>query len=137
MQAHSTTIFYLVLWAVYLPAILWYARRKRLSLAVAAGSASVPSLVALEMAYVFILHKGATVRQFVAYSASGMDVWSHWASAWPMLLLLTFLSAGSQFLHALVAGIREKGENWIPITVSGSVMSLLGFLFVVSAAPTA
>ncbi len=137
MQAHSTTVFYLVLWAVYLPAILWYVRRKRHSLAIAAFSAIVPSLVALDAGYVFVLNRGEAVRQFVAYSASGMDVWSHWASAWPMLLLLTLLAAAGHFVWGLVAGFRERYDVWVVVAVASGIMSLLALLVVVSAAPTA
>ncbi len=90
MENRSLFIAYLVVWMPYVVGLHGYGRWKRLGQGAVALSHAAPSLVAITMAYIFLIGHGATVRQFVAGSEQGMDVWSLWVGLWPLLLLATF-----------------------------------------------
>ncbi len=137
MENRTLFIVYLVTWLPYVAAIHWYALRKRISHVAVAVSHAAPTLVATSMAYIFLIGHGATVRQFVAYSGRGMDLWSLWVTLWPLLLFATFGSGVAQGVWTIVASVKRDRRTWIPVVALGTGMSVFSFMTVMANFPDA
>lgn len=134
---HTVLLIYIVSWVIYLVALYVIAYRKKLRMSIVSVSHIVPSAVAILMGSIFLIGKGATVVQFVAYSVPGMKLWSLWVGLWPGLLVLT---AGVAFTHLVWLGIAcadKTKRRWIPVVASGLFMSVFSFFAVIAFFPTA
>ncbi len=103
----------------------------------AACGGIVPVVVALTMAYLFLIVGGSTTVQFNVGNASAMDVWSTWVGLWPMFLFLTLAGAVVGFVWALVCAIWKKFRPWLGISAASFGFSALAFFTVVSHFPSA
>ncbi len=137
MENRALFIAYLMAWLLYVAGIHGYALQRRLAQAAVALSHGVPSLVAISMAYIFLIGHGATVRQFVAHSDRGMDLWSLWVGLWPLLLLATFAAGLAQAVWTIVVVVTRERRDWIPVAVSGTAMCAFSFVTVMSNFPDA
>lgn len=137
MENKSLLIAYLAVWIPYVTAIHGYTRWRQLSHSVVVLSHAVPSLVAMTMAYIFLLCHGQTVRQFVANSDRGMDLWSLWVDVWPMLLQATFAAGVAQLVWMMVVSVRRSWRPWVPVALTGTAMCAFAFLTVICNFPDA
>lgn len=137
MENRSLFIAYLVVWIPYVVGLHGYAWWRRLGHGVVVLSHAAPSLVALGMAYIFLLGHGATVRQFVAGSDRGMDLWSLWVGLWPLLLLATFGAGVAQTVWMVVVSVKRGSRTWIPVALTGTAMCAFSFVTVMSNFPDA
>jgi hypothetical protein len=137
LENRSILTAFLAVWALYLGAVYWYAARNSLAKTIVTLSHAAPSVVAVLMAYVFLIMRGATVRQFVSNSQRGVDLWSLWVVLWPQLLLLTFGAAVCQAMWLIAACFRKSARIWIPVALSGVLMSGFAFATVISNFPDA
>ncbi|MBM3969151.1 MAG: hypothetical protein FJ302_04720 [Planctomycetes bacterium] len=130
MENKSILIAYLVTWSLYVIGVHVFGKWKRLEKTNIVLSHSVPSAVAISMTFIFLIGHGATVRQFVANSDRGMDLWSLWVSLWPLLLFATFGSGLAQAVLTIVALFKREWRVWAPITALGAGMSAFSFMAV-------
>jgi len=137
MENRTLFITYLVVWLPYVLGLHAYAYRRRLGQGVVTLSHAAPSLVAIAMAYIFLLGHGATVRQFVAGSERGMDLWSLWVGLWPLLLLATFGAGLAETVWMIVVSVKRGSRRWIPVALTGTVMCAFAFVTVMSNFPDA
>ena len=137
MENRSLFITYLVTWLLYVAGIHGYALWRRISHVAVALSHAAPSLVAISMTYIFLIGHGATVRQYVAYSARGMDLWSLWVTLWPVLLLATFGVGVAQAVWTIVVSVNRDRRIWIPVAVLGTGMCVFSFVTVMANFPDA
>ncbi len=137
MENRTLFIAYLVVWLPYVVGIHSYGQWRRLNQAVVTLSHAAPSVVAVTMAYIFLLGHGATVRQFVAGSEGGMDLWSSWVGLWPLLLLVTFGAGVAQTVCLIAVSVKHGLRMWIPVALTGSAMCAFSFLTVMSNFPDA
>lgn len=137
MENEALFLAYLLTWPPYVLGIHAYARWKRISHAAAALSHAAPSLVAISMAYIFLIGHGATVRQFVASSDRGMGLWSLWVMLWPLLLHATFGAGALQAVLTLVAVFKRGWRKWILFSSSGTAMAAFAFMTVAQNFPDA
>lgn len=137
MENRSLFIVYLVTWLLYVVGIHWYGSWRRLDKGSVGVSHAAPSLVAVSMAYIFLIEHGATVRQFVAYSDRGMDLWSLWCCLWPLLLLVAFAGGVAQTILTVVVSVKREWRMWIPVTALGAGMCGFSFMTVLSNFPDA
>jgi hypothetical protein len=132
MENRTLFIAYLVVWLPYVVGLHAYAYWRRLGQGVVTLSHAAPSIVAIMMAYIFLLGHGATVRQFVAGSEHGMDLWSLWVGLWPLLLLATFGAGVAQAVWMIVVSMKHGSRTWIPVALTGTAMCAFSFLTVIS-----
>lgn len=137
MENRTLFITFLVLWLPYVAGLHAYAYWKRLGQGVVLVSHAAPSLVAVTMAYIFLLGHGATVRQFVAGSEGGMYLWSLWVDLWPLLLLATFAAGVTHAVWMIVVCVKRGSRRWIPVALTGTAMCAFSFLTVMSNFPDA
>ena len=137
MENRTLFIAYLVTWLLYVAGIHGYALWRRLGQAAVALSHAAPSLVAISMAYIFLIGHGATVRQFVAHSKRGMDLWSLSVGLWPLLLLATFGAGVAQAVWTMVVSVKREWRTWIPVAVLGTGMCAFSFVTVMRNFPDA
>lgn len=137
MENRLLFIAYLVVWLSYVVGLHVYAYWRRLGQGVVTLSHAAPSLVAITMAYIFLLGHGATVRQFVAGSQGGMDLWSLWVGLWPLFLLATFGAGVAQTVWLIVVSVKRVLRTWIPVALTGAAMCAFSFLTVMSNFPDA
>ncbi len=128
----STILFYayLLTWLGYVVGIHAYAVRKRLNHGILLVSHAMPSLVAVLMAFIFLIGRGATVRQFVGESENGMDLWSLWLDLWPVLLFGSASAALVNLVWTITACMKKTQRKWLVITAAGTVMSVFAFFTV-------
>jgi hypothetical protein len=137
MENRELLVIYAWAWIFYVVGIHRYAQWKRLSHPILVVSHAAPSLVAISMTYIFLISHGATVRQFVAGSERGMDLWSLWVGLWPLLLLVTFGSGITQAGWTIVVTAKREWRGWIPVALFGAAMSGFAFVTVMSNFPDA
>jgi len=137
MEKRTLFVAYLVLWTPYVAGLHGYGWRRRLNQGVVALSHAAPSVVAVTMAYIFLIGHGATVRQLVSDSERGMDLWSLWLGLWPLLLLATFGAGGAQAVWMIVVSMKREWRPWIPVALTGTAMCAVSFLTVASNFPDA
>jgi hypothetical protein len=137
MENRTLFIAYLVVWLPYVVGLHAYASWRRLGHGIVTLSHAGPSLVAITMAYIFLLGHGATVRQFVAGSEGGMDLWSLWVDLWPLLLLGTFGAGVAQAVCLFVVSVKRGFRLWIPVALTGAAMCAFSFVTVMSNFPDA
>ena len=137
MENRALFIAYLVTWLVYVAGIHGYALWKRINQAVVAISHVVPSLVAALMTYIFLIGHGATVRQFVAYSERGTDMWSVWVGLWPILLCATFGAGVVQAILAIFVAAKPERRAWLPVAALSTGMCAFAFMTVIANFPDA
>ena len=130
MENRTLLLAFLATWAGCLLAAHLWARKERLPLASVLASHAVPSVVAIVMAYVFLIAGGATVAQFVAGSESGMDLWSLWFHLWPILLIATVVSGFTDLVWTIIACVKKSQRRWIPVAIAAVVMSVFAFFTV-------
>ena len=122
MENRTLFIAYLVVWLLYVMGLHAYASWRRLGHGIVTLSHAVPSLVAITMAYIFLLGHGATVRQFVAGSEGRINLWSLWVDLWPLLLLGTFGAGVAQTVCLIVVSVNRGLRTWIPVALTGAVV---------------
>jgi hypothetical protein len=137
MEDRTLFIAYLVVWLLYVAGLHAYACWRRLDRRVVTLSHTVPSLVAIAMTYIFLFGHGTTVRQLVAGSERGMDLWSLWVGVWPWLLLTTFGAGAAQAIWMFVVSVKRGSREWIPVALTGVAMCAFSFLTVMSNFPDA
>lgn len=137
MENRTLFIAYLLVWLPYVVGLHAYAHWQRLAHGSVTLSHAAPSLVAITMAYIFLLGHGATVRQFVAGSEGGMELWWLWVGLWPLLLLATFGAGIAQTVCLIVVSVKRGLRTWIPVTLTGTAMCAFSFLTVMSNFPDA
>jgi len=137
MENGTIFLTYLIVWPFYLLGIHVYAHVKKLNQGWILLSHSVPSLVAVVMAWIFLISDGATVAQFAAGSESTLRLWSLWFDLWPKLLLATFITGLVQFFGTFVLAIWPQRRKWIPVTLVGAVMSAFALMTVLLNFPDA
>ena len=137
MENRTLFVAYLVVWIPYVVGLHGYGRWKRLGQGAVALSHAVPSFVAITMAYIFVIGHGATVRQFVAGSEQGMDVWALWVGLWPLLLLATFATGVAHAVWMLAVSLKRESRTWIPVALTGAAMCAFSFLTVMTNFPDA
>lgn len=137
MENKSILIVYLVTWVFYVVGVHVFGKWKRLRQAFVVLSHIVQSVVAISMTYIFLIGHGATVRQFVANSDRGMDLWSLWVGLWPFLLLATFGSGFAQGSLTITVLAKREKRVWAPITALGVAMNAFSFVTVGSNFPDA
>jgi hypothetical protein len=129
MENREILTAFLMVWVPYVVGVHAYAQLMRLNHGAVLLSHLAPSLVAVSMAYVFVLNRGATVAQFAAGSDRAMELWSLWVDLWPVLLQATFVSAAIQALTAAIL-LSRKETQWAPILFAGAVMSAFALMTV-------
>jgi len=127
MENRTIFLAYLVVWGVYVVALYAYSVIRKKSLFVTTISHIVPTAVALEMAYIFLICRGSTIRQLVAGSERGIDLWSLWVNSWGWILLGTLIWALAHLVWLIVAGIRAKARTWAPVAAAGLAMATFAF----------
>lgn len=137
MENRSLFIAYLVVWMPYAVGLHGYAWWRRLSHGAIVLSHAAPSLVAMTMAYIFLIGHGVTVRQFVAGSEQGMDLWSLWVSLWPLLLLATFAAGVAQTVWIIAVSVKRAWRAWMPVALTGTAMCVFAFFTVATNFPDA
>jgi ABC-type dipeptide/oligopeptide/nickel transport system permease component len=137
MENRTLFVVYLAVWLPYVAGLHAYGWWRRLGQGGVALSHAMPSLVAMTMAYIFLIGHGATVRQFVAGSERGMDLWSLWVGLWPLLLLTTFGAGVAQALWMIVVSVKREWRPWIPVPLTGTAMCAFSFLTVMTNFPDA
>ena len=137
MENRTLFIAYLLVWFPYVVGIHVYAHRRRLTHGSVSLSHAVPSLVAILMTWIFLLGHGATVRQFVAGSEGGIDLWSLWVNLWPLLLLATLGAGVAQAVCLIVVSAKHRFRTYIPVPMTGTAMCVFSFLTVLSNFPDA
>ena len=130
MENQTLFISYLVAWLPYIAGVHAYAYWRRLDHGLVSLSHAAPTLVTITMTYIFLLGRGATVRQFVAGSESGMDLWSLWVSLWPLLLLATFAAGFAQLAWIITMPGTRRSLTWIPVALTGMAMCAFSFVTV-------
>jgi len=81
------------------------------------------------MIYIFIINGGSAVAQYSANSQKGMDMWSLWFDLWPWLLGGAAIAVLGNLIWSIISIIKSKKE-WLPIAISGIVISALAFFTV-------
>lgn len=137
MENSAIFLAYLGIWTAYLIALYTLRRRKTLRHSIVAISHLVPTAIALLMIRVFIVGGGGTVAQLASGSNSSMDMWRLWYNLWPLLLWVSGLSALVQLIWTILACSIATHRKWIPIAVSGLIMSAFGFFTVAANFPDA
>ena len=137
MENRTLFMAYLVSWFLYVAGIHGYALWRRTGHGAVALSHAAPSIVAISMAYIFLIGHGATVRQFVAHSERGMDLWSLWVRLWPLLLFATFGAGVAQAIWTIVVSVKREWRMWIPVAVLGTGMCAFSFMTVAQNFPDA
>ena len=128
---------FLVAWCVGVLAMHVWGWRKRVSQMGIAAAHSGSTVVAALMTFVFVIGGGATTVQFVAESSAGIDLWMMWGDLWPLLLLLSGLSAAINVVCLIIFCSSASERRWVPVTAAGSVLSVLAFFAVGSNFPSA
>lgn len=137
MENKSIFISYLLTWILYIAGIHAYGVRWRLSQTAVCLSHAVPSLIAISMAWIFLIGHGVTVRQFVGNSERGMDLWSLWCGLWPLLLLTTFVVGFSQIVMTIAVAVNREFRKWVPVAALSAGMCAFAFMTVLSNFPDA
>ena len=137
MENRTLFITFLALWLPYVVGLHAYAYWRRLGQGIVMLSHAAPSLVAVTMAYIFLLSQGATVRQFVAGREGEMDLWSLWVDLWPLLLLVTFGAGVTHAVWMIVVCVKRGSRRWLPVALTGTAMCTFSFLTVMSNFPDA
>jgi hypothetical protein len=127
MENRPIFLAYLWVWGAYVVALYAYALVRRKSLIVTTISHIVPTAVALEMAYIFLIHRGGTVRQLSAGSETGMDMWSLWVDSWFWILRATKAWGLAHYAWLLVVSIKAKARAWGPVAAAGLAMAAFAF----------
>ena len=127
MENRPVFLAYLVVWGAYVIALYAYSIVRRKSLILTTISHVVPTAVALEMAYIFLIRGGGTVRQLSAGSGTGMDMWSLWVTSWLWILKATLAWAVVHLVWLAVAAIRAKTRAWVPVAAAGLIMAAFAF----------
>jgi hypothetical protein len=130
MENRTIFIAYLISWCAYVVVTHAWACLKRLAAVGVVAAHAVPSVVALAMAYVFLIAGGATRAQFVATSEAGMSMWSVWYFLWPILLFGSAGSAVAAAIWTIGACVKKPLRRWLPIAVAATAMSVLAFMTV-------
>jgi len=136
VENRELLVAYLATWLVYLVAIHCYAWWRRLCQPLVILSHAAPTTVAVSMTCIFLIGRGATVRQLTAYSEGGADLWSLWAGLWPLLLLAVFGAWISQMFWTIIICANREHRIWIPITLSGAAMCVFAFMTVIENFPS-
>lgn len=137
MDKRTLLIAYLVGWIACVLVLHWYGWRKRLDHYVVGFAHSVPSLVAILMTRIFLIGQGAAVRQFVADSEQGMELWTLWFRLWPLLFFLTLAAGVADFVWMILVSLKREWRVWIPVALVGALMCGCSFLTVLLNFPDA
>jgi hypothetical protein len=137
MENRSIFIAFLVAWALYVPTIHVASARMRIRLSVSTLSHLVPTIIALGMICIFLIGHGATVRQFVAGSERGVDLWMIWVRLWPLFLLAAFISAILHVMATFAVATTPAARRYLVVTIAGFLMAVFAFAAVYENFPDA
>ena len=96
-----------------------------------------PTLVAINMTYLFILVGGATTVQFNVGSSSAMNVWSTWVRLWPQFMLCSLMNGVGALIWIIVCATKRTQRRSMSLAFASLLLSLLTFLTVASFFPSA
>lgn len=120
---------YLATWIVYLMVIYgWFRHVGFRRLTIISLSHALPSVIALVMAYIFLIRGATTNIQIIIGLDSGIHIWSLWSHLWPILRYAAIVSGVINLGWLFAVCGRKSWREWIPIALTAALLA--GFAFV-------